>query len=88
MAECTLTERQVEALYAAHVATDGWIARGPSRIWARAPMAITALVRKQLLDMHPRQAKARLTDKGRARIEALIAAAPERFGLRRKAVDG
>jgi hypothetical protein len=71
-----LTGCQVEALSAAHLASDGWLQRGCCRIWGVAPMAIRAMVRRGYLEMHPRQAKARLTEKGRA----LIKADPERFG--------
>jgi hypothetical protein len=79
-----LTERQVEVLAAAHKASDGWIMRGFSRIWGIAPTAITACVRKGLLEMPHGRGRARLTDKGRQTIEALIKDDPARFGLTEK----
>lgn len=75
--ETKLTSRQIEALRAAYVATDGWLTRGGSRIWGVAPMAIMALERKRYLEIDSHRAWARLTDTGRALIES----DPERFGL-------
>lgn len=75
-ADVKLTPRQIEALRAAYLATDGWLMRGHSRIWGLAPMAIMALGGKGLLHMPHGRGRARLTAEGRALIEA----DPARFG--------
>jgi hypothetical protein len=65
-----LTVRQREALMAAHLSSDGWIARGASRVWSTAPAAVYALIRKGLLEFDRRSTeRARLTARGRAVVE-------------------
>lgn len=75
--DVTLTSRQIEALGAAYLVSDGWLVRGASRVWGVAPMAIMALERKGYLHMPHGRGRARLTEKGRSLVEA----DPRRFGL-------
>ena len=69
MTHVKLTERQFEALDAAHKASDGWMCRGFSRIWGIAPMAVHTLVKRGYLEMPHGGGRARLTMSGRALIE-------------------
>jgi hypothetical protein len=62
-----LTPNQRMVMTAAWEASDGWIMKGASACWYRAPTAVAALIRKGYLHMPPHGRKrARLTDKGRA----------------------
>jgi hypothetical protein len=75
-----LTATQVEALRAAYNAKlhgDGWMVRAYCRPWRRGPMAVYALERKGLLQLHRAGGRARLTDEGRQLIETF----PQAFGF-------
>ena len=63
---------QPKALIAAHQSSDGYINRGASRVWSRAPTAVYACVQKGWLEMSVTGDRARLTPKGREEAQRIL----------------